>query len=303
MGPRAAKGLTAAGRPQAARGRTATRSARASGGPRAAGLLEFYQALLRHNGPRGWWPGRTRLEIVLGAILTQNTSWKNVEQALRALRSRRLLTLRGLRGATDETLSAAIRPSGYFRQKTRKIRAFLQLLDAGYRGSLEVMARAPVEKVRRDLLGVWGIGPETADSILLYAFEHRVFVVDAYTSRVLARHGLVPQGAGYEVLQKAIAARIPENVQLYNDFHAQLVWVGQHHCRPHPICEGCPLAPLLSPAGPGAPPRDPGASSDRSRRPGSASSASSVGSRRPSPGPGVSPGRTGRPAPASGTTR
>ncbi len=222
---------------------------------RSAPLLDYYQALLEAAGHRGWWPGRTRLEIILGAILTQNTAWKNVEKALAALKARGLLRLDRLRSLPEEELAGIIRPSGYFRQKARKIRAFLALLDGSYRGSLSAMGRAPVDRLRRDLLEVWGIGPETADSIILYAFRRPAFVVDAYTMRVLTRHGLLPHRAGYAECQRLLVEGIPEDLALYNDFHAQFVWVGHHYCGPTPHCDACPLRRFLGPRGPAMPPR------------------------------------------------
>jgi endonuclease-3 related protein len=236
-----------------------------------APLLGIYHMLLAAAGHRGWWPGRTRLEILLGAILTQNTSWTNVEKALRALHRRGLLGLARLRTTSEDELAETIRSSGYFRQKARKIRAFLALLDQEYGGSLTRMARVPTAALREQLLGVWGIGPETADSILLYAFGRPVFVVDAYTRRVLARHGLISWTAGYGTIQGLHARLLPEDAALFNDFHAQYVWVGHHFCGTHPKCGECPLRALLSRSGPIADPDQTGGTS-RSEAPGRADS-------------------------------
>jgi endonuclease III related protein len=208
-------------------------------------LREAYRILRTRNGNLHWWPGRTPLEVIVGAILTQNTAWANVEKAIAALRAERLLSLRGLRGADRSRLERAIRPSGYFRQKTRKIAAFLDMLDREYGGSLARMGRAATPDLRARLLATWGIGPETADSILLYAFGRPVFVVDAYTRRVAARHGWAPARADYPALQRLFTGALPQRVALYNDCHAQLVWVGKHFCRPRPRCEICPLRQLL----------------------------------------------------------
>jgi len=217
-----------------------------------------YRILRRRNGHLDWWPGRTPLEVVVGAILTQNTSWTNVERAIAALARGRLMSLRALRRATPAELERAIRPSGYFRQKARKLKAFVALCDTRYAGSLARMGRTPTASLRDALLATWGIGPETADSILLYAFDRPVFVVDAYTARVAQRHAWVAAGCGYHALQRFFqeqlrGARVRahpggprlERVALYNDYHAQLVWVGKHHCRPRPRCAACPLRPLL----------------------------------------------------------
>jgi endonuclease III related protein len=211
----------------------------------------MYASLRAAAGHRHWWPGRSRLEIILGAILTQNTSWMNVEKTLLALRRDGLLRLEGLRACPEARLAELLRPSGYFRQKARKLRAFLTLLDREYGGALKRMARRPTPELRRDLLGVWGIGPETADSILLYAFRRPVFVVDAYTLRVLTRHGMLAEGTSYADAQAYLTRRLPEDEPLFNDFHAQFVWVGQRHCRPQALCTGCPLEPLLASKGRG----------------------------------------------------
>ncbi|MBD3236972.1 MAG: endonuclease III domain-containing protein [Candidatus Eisenbacteria bacterium] len=229
IGPHPATGRGAAARP--ARGL----------GPQ---LLRTYEILRARNGHLGWWPGRTRIEVIVGAILTQNTAWSNVERAIARLRAARLLSVAGLRRATDPQLEAAIRPSGYFRQKRRKLRAFLALLDRAYGGSLARMARAPTAALRAELLATWGIGPETADSILLYAFGRPVFVVDAYTERIAMRHGWIHPPRRYDRLQALFTRHLPTDADLYNDYHAQLVWVGKHHCRPQPRCHDCPLRVL-----------------------------------------------------------
>lgn len=213
--------------------------------PTAADLRCAYRILRDWNGDLGWWPGRTRCEVIVGAILTQNTAWTNVERAIAAMRPARLLSVHGLRRARRPDLERAIRASGYFRQKARKLKAFVALLDGEYGGSLARMGRTPTARLRERLLATWGIGPETADSILLYAFERPAFVVDAYTQRIAARHGWAPAGASYASLQSLFTERLPRSVPLYNDYHAQLVWVGKHHCRRVPRCSGCPLQVLL----------------------------------------------------------
>ncbi|MDM7913900.1 MAG: endonuclease III domain-containing protein [Candidatus Eisenbacteria bacterium] len=215
----------------------------------AASLLALYEALREDHGTLGWWPGRTRLEIIVGAILTQNTAWTNVEKAIAALRARGWLKLPDLARVPEEDLAAAIRPSGYFRQKAKKIRAFLEVLERRHGGSLARMAQRPTDELREELLGIWGIGPETADSILLYAFGRPVFVVDAYTHRLLHRHDMHP-GGGYEHVRAWFGSQIPESAELYNDFHAQIVWVGKERCRTRPRCEGCPLERFLPAGGP-----------------------------------------------------
>lgn len=218
-------------------------------------LLAWYRALRTAHGHRGWWPGRTRTEIILGAILAQNTAWTNVEKALAALRRARLLDVGRLRLTSDAELEAHLRSSGAFRQKTRKVRAFLRTLDSAAGGSLSRMAWVPTPALRAALLGTWGIGPETADCILLYAFRRPVFVVDAYTQRVAERHGLVRPDASYHEVQALFEEGLPPDPALWNDFHAQFVRLGQTHCRrAAPNCAGCPLETFLR----GRPRRKPG---------------------------------------------
>lgn len=234
-------------RPERLRGAGAAGAARGPGGGLAHGpaVRSAYEILRAHNGHLGWWPGRTRTEVIVGAILTQNTAWGNVERAIANLRAERLLSMRGLRVVEESRLAAAIRPSGYFRQKARKVKAFVALLDRAFGGRLARMAQEPTERLREALLATWGIGPETADSILLYAFDRPVFVVDAYTLRIAARHGWVPQRTRYTQLQAFFSDRLAPDAELYNDYHAQMVWVGKHHCRTRPRCETCPLSCLL----------------------------------------------------------
>lgn len=178
---------------------------------------------------------------MVGAILTQNTAWSNVERALAAVRSRRLLTRAHLSALPLGRLAQLIRPSGTFRVKALRLRAFLRYLRARYQGSLDRMSHAPLDELRRELLAVPGIGPETADSILLYALGRPVFVVDAYTRRVLARHRLVPPAIGYEALRGLLERHLPRDPALFNEYHALLVAVGKRYCRSRPLCEACPL--------------------------------------------------------------
>jgi endonuclease-3 related protein len=204
-------------------------------------LLRLYGALFRRFGPQHWWPAKSRFEVAVGAILTQNTAWGNVGRALDRLRTRRLLTPRRLAALPRARLESMIRPSGTYRVKARRLRAFLAFLAERYGGSLGRMGSAPVEAVRHGLLGVTGIGPETRDSILLYALGRPVFVVDAYTRRVLHRHRLVSLLAGYEEVRQFFERHLPGDPALFNEYHALLVAVGKHYCRKHPRCEECPL--------------------------------------------------------------
>ncbi|HNW92448.1 MAG TPA: hypothetical protein PKM88_06010, partial [bacterium] len=197
--------------------------------------------LLAAFGPQHWWPGETRWEIMLGAILTQNTAWTNVEQAIGNLKRAQALPLAAVRALPDAVLARHIRPSGYFNQKVKKIRALLRWLDGEHGGSLARAARVPTERLRAELLGIWGIGPETADSMLLYAFNRPVFVVDAYTRRILPRCGLFPAAWEYAQVQAYCVAHAPAGVPCYNEFHALLVMLGKQFCKPRPRCAGCPL--------------------------------------------------------------
>lgn len=211
----------------------------------AEGLLSVYRLLRERNGHLGWWPGESRLEIIVGAILTQNTTWKNVETALAALKATRLLSLRALRETSSARIEQVILSCGYFRQKTKKLKAFIGYIDTHRIRNLNQLQRVPTARLREELLGVWGIGPETADSILLYAFERPVFVIDAYTKRVAVRHRWLAPGCSYDELQLFFEESLPREAPLYNDFHAQLVLLGKEHCHSKPRCEGCPLEHLL----------------------------------------------------------
>lgn len=208
-------------------------------------LTEIYQTLQNHYGHRGWWPGGSKLEIIIGAILTQNTNWKNVEKALHNLKANHLLSYKALVELPQEELAQLIRPSGYFNQKSLKIKAFLRFVEDHYGSSLKRMFAEPTYVLRPQLLSIKGIGPETADSILLYAGEHLSFVIDLYTYRVMTRHGWAEEEIDYHGLQELFESRIPNELDLYQDFHAQLVAVGNQHCRKTPKCEGCPLEKYL----------------------------------------------------------
>lgn len=203
--------------------------------------MEIYETLLGHYGPRHWWPAETPFEVVVGAILTQNTAWKNVEKAIRNLKQLIPLTPEALFGLPEATLSEAIRPSGYYRQKSKRLRNFLGMLADRYASRLDSLFDLPTEALREELLCLSGIGPETADSILLYAAGRPVFVIDTYTIRILSRHHLLPEETSYAEAQQWITDHLPEDIQLFNEFHALLVNVGKDYCRPRPRCEGCPL--------------------------------------------------------------
>lgn len=215
----------------------------------ANSIVSYYGALSDHLGPQNWWPARTPFEVIVGAILTQNTSWTNVERAIANLRSERLLTPLALERVSFARLARLIRSSGYFRQKTKKLKAFVRFLRTEFSGSLARMFETSTSELREQLLSVHGIGPETADSILLYAGKKDVFVVDSYTKRIFSRHGLASEKVSYEELRSTIEAALPRDVSRYNEFHALLVQVGKNWCRPRePRCAECPLRSFL-PAG------------------------------------------------------
>ena len=210
-------------------------------------LLEtIYRSLRGHFGHQYWWPGDTPFEIAVGAILTQNTSWTNVKKAIDNLKGAGMLTQSAMARLPQGVLEELIRPSGFFRVKGRRLRHFLDYLAREWEGSLGSALAGDLTSARERLLGVSGIGPETADSILLYAGGRPVFVVDAYTKRVLVRHGLVDEAASYHDIQALFMEHLPADAALFNDFHAQFVAVGKTYCRPkHPRCSGCPLEGLL----------------------------------------------------------
>ncbi|MCA9255780.1 MAG: hypothetical protein KDA33_09090 [Phycisphaerales bacterium] len=205
-------------------------------------LQDFYDRLFERFGPQHWWPGETLVEIVVGAILTQNTSWTNVEYAIENLKRDSLLDWRSLRDIDDKALAERIRPAGYYNLKTKRLRNFVNWLWTRHNGDLAPLKRAPLAEARAQLLSVNGIGPETADSILLYALEHPIFVIDAYTGRMLRRHGLVSEKAGYDEMQAMFHQRLPHDVATFNEYHALIVRLAREHCRVRAECAKCPLA-------------------------------------------------------------
>jgi endonuclease III related protein len=209
-------------------------------------LDEYYNSLFTAFGPQHWWPGETPFEVIVGAILTQNTSWTNVERAIANLKREELLSPRAIEKVSTRRLQNLIRPSGYFRQKARKLKAFCAFLRVEYRGSLKRMFATPTIVLRQKLLGVFGIGPETADSILLYAGEHAVFVVDAYTKRMLSRHGWANESMKYDAIRWIFERQLAPNVEQFKEFHALIAGAGKRFCRPQkPLCGECPLGRYL----------------------------------------------------------
>ncbi|UCG31844.1 MAG: hypothetical protein JSU68_09275 [Phycisphaerales bacterium] len=204
-------------------------------------LMDMFEAMARALGPQHWWPAKTPWEVIVGAILTQNTAWRNVEKAITRLEEAGALEAERMRGLEESTLAEYIRAAGTYRVKAARLKRFVDFFYERHRGDLEAMFATPLRTLRDELLSVRGIGRETADAILLYAGHLPTFVVDAYTARILRRHGLIDEEATYDEMQEFFAFHLPENVDLYNEYHALLVQVGKRYCRPKARCEGCPL--------------------------------------------------------------
>lgn len=217
-------------------------------------LLEMYKAMFERFGPQHWWPGETAIEIVVGAVLTQNTSWKNVEKAIRRLSEKGLLSLKALHASGHAELADAIRPAGYYNIKARRLKNLVDLIASSHAEDLEGFLSQETTRLREALLSVKGIGPETADSILLYAGGHPVFVVDAYTFRILSRHGMCDESAAYHELQDLFMDHLPHEAPLFNEFHALIVRTAKEFCAKTPRCGQCPLSAWgrSRPGGPGA---------------------------------------------------
>jgi endonuclease-3 related protein len=210
-------------------------------------LIDIYNILLKHFGHQHWWPGDTPFEIAVGAILTQNTNWSNVEKAIKNLKKEKVLNARALHAMSHENLASLIKPAGYFNVKAKRLGNFLTYLSNHYRGSMKRMEKKAPALLREELLSINGIGPETADSILLYALNKPVFVIDTYTKRVLQRHGLVTDKAAYHDMQDLFHDNLPHKTDMFNEYHGLLVMVGKHYCKPKPICTGCPLEHIPTP--------------------------------------------------------
>lgn len=204
-------------------------------------LLGIYRSLRAAHGHQDWWPGETPFEVVVGAVLTQNTAWRNVEKALENLRRAHVLAPKPLLATRTAKLQRLLVPAGYFRIKEKRLRAVVRWW-AKHRGDVRRLRRMDLASLRAELLAVHGVGPETADSILLYAIGHPSFVVDAYTRRIFRRLGIVPGRWTYEETRAFFETNLPADVALWNDFHAQIVRLGSGRCQPKPRCDGCPLA-------------------------------------------------------------
>ena len=204
-------------------------------------IRDIYSVLDRHYGDLKWWPGETPFEVIVGAILTQNTSWDNVARAVANLKSAGMLCPFRLYSAQPGRIAGLIRPSGYYNVKTRRLRHFLHFLHGEFGGDIDAMFRLDTLELRRRLLSVNGIGEETADSILLYAGGKPVFVVDAYTNRILQRHGVIREGCSYADVKAIFESCIPPEPAVYNQYHALIVQTGKDFCRKRPLCGECPL--------------------------------------------------------------
>ena len=210
-------------------------------------LLKIYSSLYNYFGPLNWWPGDTPFEIMVGAILTQNTSWNNAEKAINNLKKENLLDPRKLYGINQKELAQLVRPSGYYNIKAKRLKNFVNLFINDFEGSAEEMFSGDVRELRRKLLKVNGIGPETADSILLYAGKKAFFVVDAYTKRIFSRHKLISKDFTYYQIQEFFNQGLDRDVELFNEFHAQIVMLGKTICTSkNPDCTKCPIAFLNS---------------------------------------------------------
>ncbi len=204
-------------------------------------LLLMYKRLLEYFGPQHWWPAETRFEVIVGAILTQNTNWGNVEKAIERMRLAGCLDPAALRDIAEDRLAEFVRPAGYFNIKARRLKNFMHFFYKEYDGNISEMKKEPINILRKKLLSVNGIGPETADSILLYALDKPIFVVDAYTRRLLLRHRIIAADTDYDDIQNVFMSRLPHNVDMFNEYHALIVRLGKDFCKTTPVCEKCPL--------------------------------------------------------------
>jgi endonuclease-3 related protein len=210
-------------------------------------LMEMYHILYSALGPQNWWPAETELEMMVGAVLTQNTNWNNVEKAIENLKEKGLLSVPRLRDIPDTVLAECIRPAGYFNIKTKRLKNLITHIEANYDGDIHALFSIDTDAIRGELLSVKGIGLETADSIILYGAGRPLFVVDTYTHRILTRHGIIQEEAGYDELQSFFMDNLPGDVELFKEFHALIVKTGKVYCRKNPLCTRCPLEHFGSP--------------------------------------------------------
>jgi len=203
--------------------------------------MEMFDLLLAHFGPQNWWPAETALEVMIGAILTQNTNWTNVEKAIVNLKNKDLVSLDRLVSLSIEDLAKEIRPAGYYNIKAKRLKNLINFIFDQYNGDLAGLLQEETDSLREGLLSVNGVGPETADSIILYAAKRPLFVIDTYTHRILSRHAMAGEEATYYDMQGLFMNHLPEDAPLFNEFHALIVLAGKNYCRKNPLCEDCPL--------------------------------------------------------------
>lgn len=213
--------------------------------PTQEALMQIYHTLLEHFGPRGWWPADSRLEVIIGAVLTQAVAWKNVTRAIDNLKSAQLIDITAILNINEEDLAQHIKSALYHRQKARKLKALMNFIATEYNSDLDLMFTESLPVLRKKLLAVWGIGPETADSILLYAGDKTIFVVDTYTKRIFYRLGMVDEKISYQEMQEYLQHHMPPDLYIYNEYHALLVGLGANYCKKsRPRCNQCPLLNL-----------------------------------------------------------
>lgn len=211
----------------------------------ARSLWKIYDLLDDYFGKLNWWPADTAFEIIVGAVLTQNTAWRNVALAIANMKEAGCLSPEAIDNIECDKLADLIRPSGYYNVKTQRLKNFVRFLIEAYEGSVEVLAADEMAALREKLLKVVGIGEETADSVLLYACQKPIFVVDAYTKRIFSRHGIISETAAYTAVQDLFMSNLPAEVQLFNQYHALIVHTGKNFCAPKRKCQGCPLEGML----------------------------------------------------------
>lgn len=204
-------------------------------------LISIYKKLYKSIGPQHWWPGDTPFEVAVGAILTQNTNWGNVEKAINNLKKEKVLNAKAIHEMPVKRLASLIRPAGYFNVKAKRLKSFISFLMNDYHGSTQRLKKVEFNALRQKLLSVNGIGPETADSILLYALDKPIFVIDAYTKRVLSRHKILGYDEPYEKYQDTFHSALKKDLRLFNEYHALFVRLGKTFCKTKPVCEECPL--------------------------------------------------------------
>jgi endonuclease-3 related protein len=209
-------------------------------------LLSVYERLFAHFGPRHWWPADSPYEVIVGAILTQSAAWTNVEKAIKRLKEEDLISQDALLSVSEKKLASVIRSAGYHNAKARKLKAFATFIQGKHHGQLSSLFSLPVPALRIELLSLWGVGPETADSIILYAANKPSFVVDAYTRRIFSRLGVVDEKISYDDLKAFFERNLPRDVRLYNEYHALIVELGKNYCRKKPKCDMCPIKKMCA---------------------------------------------------------